>query len=385
MNTIEVKNLQKSFALVKNIKISDILNGKVDKVTILKELSFDVSQGEILGVMGKNGAGKSTLLRVLGGIYGIDTGIVRVNGDIASIFEMGAFIDVYQTGREYCKEYFYLTQTQAYDIDKITKEIEEFTELGEFFDRPIRSYSSGMMAKLLFAVATQMAADIILIDEVLVVGDEYFQGKAWKRICAMLDKGTSGIIVTHDWVSLLKLCERAIILENGKVGFEGNARAAVRYYLGMKETISEEIFILNREHFKEMVIEHHLGEAFCFDFQIQVNVIPEEKKLAAICGFESFEQGVGWNYIWGNEVIVEIEEAGVMDVHIRIPDLMLAPGRYYMYMSVAVPGAKGEKSVKRGYEELSYLLGNAPVIQVKKKKKTKAIMRRRLEWRTNCI
>lgn len=385
MNTIEVKNLQKSFALVKNIKISDILNGKVDKVTILKDLSFDVSKGEILGVMGKNGAGKSTLLRVLGGIYGIDSGIVRINGDIASIFEMGTFIDIYQTGREYCKEYFYITQTHKYDIDKIMQEIEEFTELGEFFDRPIRSYSSGMKAKLLFAVATEMAADIILIDEVLVVGDEYFQGKAWKRLCAMLDKGTSGVIVTHDWVSLLKLCERAIILEDGQVGFEGNARAAVRYYLGMKEMTSEEVFILNKDELKETVIEHTCGEEFCFDFQVQINKIPKKRRIAVLCGFESFEQGVGWNYIWGNEVITEVEKKGTMDVHIRIPDLSLAPGKYYLYMSVAVPGKKEDKSLKLVYEELSFLLGNAPIIQVLGARKTKAIARRRLEWRTDYI
>lgn len=385
MNTIEVKNLQKSFALVKNIKISDILNGKVDKVTILKDLSFDVSKGEILGVMGKNGAGKSTLLRVLGGIYGIDSGIVRINGDIASIFEMGAFIDVYQTGREYCKEYFYLTQTKKYDIDKILEEIEEFTELGEFFDRPVRSYSSGMKAKLLFAVATEMIADIILIDEVLVVGDEYFQGKAWKRICAMLDKGTSGIIVTHDWVSLLKLCERAIILENGKVGFEGNARSAVRYYLGMKEAVSEEVFFLNKNQLKEKIIEYNCGETFYFDFQIQINKIPMEKRIAILCGFERFEQGVGWNYVCGSEVITEVREQGIVDVYIKIPDLSLMPGKYYLYMSVAVPGKTGDKFLKHVYEELSFLLGNAPIVQVSGARETKAIVRRRLEWKNNCI
>jgi ABC-type polysaccharide/polyol phosphate transport system ATPase subunit len=177
MNTIEAKHIQKNFIDDPNVKLRDILSDGGKRIVVFDDLSFEVKKGELLGVIGKNGVGKSTLLRTIGGVYNVDKGNVITQGTMASIFELGSFYNQELTGIQYCKDYFKFKGIVK-DVDKLIESIHDFTELGEYFFEPTRTYSSGMRAKLLFGTATALPADVILIDEILVVGDEYFAANA---------------------------------------------------------------------------------------------------------------------------------------------------------------------------------------------------------------
>ena len=142
---IIVEKMRKHFSIIsKKVYIRDLIKDNLEKVIVLDDISFNIGPGEIVGVMGKNGAGKSTLLRVLGGVYRSDKGKVLINGEKTAIFELGNFLNVYQTGREYCYEYFYLTKIgmKSKDCDQIVEDIYNFTGLSKYFDKPIQDRKS---------------------------------------------------------------------------------------------------------------------------------------------------------------------------------------------------------------------------------------------------
>lgn len=358
-NPIEVKNLTKSFIIVKNVSIGKILCGKADKITILDDISFTVPPGSILGVIGKNGAGKSTLLRVLGNVYGADTGFMVVRGSIAAIFELGSTLNQFQTGREYARDYLYFMGAQSKKIDSIVEEIFEFTELEEYFDQPVHTYSSGMKAKLLFGVATSIKADVFLIDEVLVVGDGYFQSKAWRRLHEMIDENSSGVIVTHDWTSIVKLCHRAILIKDHKIADEGPAAAVINRQLGYNEYDSTLINIKNKDKLAQTTYTAKSGEDFHFTFDIFAKKIPKGGILGVDFYVERYAPGVGWNRIFNCESQYNIEEPGEFQANVWIPSLPLAKGFYQMSIELFVPLQPGEIAFSTVYTKMNWLNGQA--------------------------
>ncbi|MBQ2974525.1 MAG: ABC transporter ATP-binding protein [Clostridia bacterium] len=190
----------------------------------LNDISFTVEKGDRVGVLGFNGAGKSTLLKVIAGVLKPTKGSVKVSGVIAPMLELGAGFDMNYSGKE--NIYLY-GATMGYSrkfIEEKYDEIVEFSELGDFIDVPVKNYSSGMRARLGFAIATAVEPEILILDEVLSVGDAKFRQKSEAKIRSMFDKGITVLFVSHSTQQVLNICNKAIILEKGKLIAQGDAK-----------------------------------------------------------------------------------------------------------------------------------------------------------------
>lgn len=196
----------------------------------LNDISFTVEKGDRVGILGFNGAGKSTLLKVIAGVLKPTKGSVKVNGVIAPMLELGAGFDMNYSGKE--NIYLY-GATMGYSrkfIEEKYNEIVEFSELKEFIDVPVKNYSSGMRARLGFAIATAVEPQILILDEVLSVGDAKFRQKSENKIRSMFDKGITVLFVSHSTQQVLNICNKAIILEKGRIIAQGDAKEICEKY-----------------------------------------------------------------------------------------------------------------------------------------------------------
>ena len=197
---------------------------------ILNEVNFKIGSGESIAIVGHNGAGKSTLLKLLSGAMRATKGQIKSEGTISAIIELGLGFDINQTGRSNAYIYSNLVNRTKEQVDEVIGEIADFAEIGDYFDKPIRTYSTGMQMRLAFAIATAFRPDILIIDEALSVGDSYFQHKSFGRIKKFREAGTTLIFVSHDRNAVLALCERAIVLEDGKLILDGDAKTVLDTY-----------------------------------------------------------------------------------------------------------------------------------------------------------
>lgn len=196
----------------------------------LRGVTFDVSRGTSVGIIGVNGAGKSTLLKIITGTLEPTSGSVRLDGRVASLLELGTGFHPLFTGRQnvvYNARFLGLTNDE---IQARIPEIEAFSELGEFLDRPLRTYSSGMHVRLAFSVAASVSPDILIIDEVLAVGDAYFQQKCVRRIREFRDRGVTILFVSHDPIAVTTLCDRALLLHEGEIADDGAPASVLTHY-----------------------------------------------------------------------------------------------------------------------------------------------------------
>ena len=192
-------------------------------------MSFDVQQGEAIGLMGLNGSGKSTLLKCIMGVMRPDEGSVRVRGRISGLIATGAGFHPQMTGTEniYMNAAI-LGMTEA-ETDAKFDDIASFADVGKFLDTPVGNYSSGMFARLGFSVAVNVDCDIFIADEVLAVGDQPFKRKCMKKMAEVRDSGVTLFYVSHSAGSVRKMCNRVIVLEGGEMGFDGGAGAGIKY------------------------------------------------------------------------------------------------------------------------------------------------------------
>ena len=188
----------------------------------LKDVSFELKKGERLGILGLNGAGKSTLLKVIAGEYTPTTGTVKRFGHIAPMIELGAGFDPNYTGRENVFLYGSVLGFSREFLEEKYDEILEFSELGEFIDVPIKNYSSGMRARLGFSIATVVEPEILILDEVLSVGDAKFRKKCERKMQKMFDHGVTVLFVSHSLAQVKRLCNKAILLEHGQLIAQGD-------------------------------------------------------------------------------------------------------------------------------------------------------------------
>ena len=202
-----------------------------DAFWAVRDLSFTVSPGEVLGIIGPNGAGKSTVLGILSGILWPDRGTVQVHGRIGALIELAAGFHPDLTGRENVFLQGAIMGMRRADIARRFDEIVEFAGFPEFIDTPIKHYSSGMNARLGFSVAAHLDPDVLLIDEVLSVGDRAFQQKAFDRLAEVVGRGTPVVVVSHQLERVAALCSRAILLSRGSVVFDGAASECVARYI----------------------------------------------------------------------------------------------------------------------------------------------------------
>jgi ABC-type polysaccharide/polyol phosphate transport system ATPase subunit len=195
-------------------------------------VSFTVRKGEIVGLIGRNGSGKSTLLKIVAGVYRPTTGQVTVNGTLAPLIELGAGMHHELTGRENILLNGLLMGYSKVEMLSREQKIIEFADIGEFIDSPVKQYSTGMYMRLAFSVATEVNPDILVVDEILAVGDFAFQEKCLDRLRSFRDAGKTILFVTHTMGQIEEHCDRAILLEKGKMTVDGSAAEAIKAYLG---------------------------------------------------------------------------------------------------------------------------------------------------------
>jgi lipopolysaccharide transport system ATP-binding protein len=206
-------------------------NDGADAVHALQNVSFSVGKGEAFGIIGRNGAGKSTLLQILAGTLTATTGECSVSGRITALLELGSGFNPEFTGRENIYLAGSILGIGREEMDRKFAEIEAFADIGAFIEQPVKTYSTGMLMRVAFAVAVAVDPDILIIDEALSVGDILFQQKCNRRMRELLEKGVTMLVVTHDTAFVLNICNRAIWLDQGRVVYIGEAGACVRRYL----------------------------------------------------------------------------------------------------------------------------------------------------------
>jgi len=201
------------------------------EVSALKDISFELSKGETLALIGKNGAGKSSLLRLLAGISYPDSGKIELQGKVGALLELGSGFHPEFIGRENLKLNGMIAGFSARELKNKIEEMIEFSELGSFIELPVRTYSDGMCLRLGFSLAQALEPDLFLIDEALAVGDEYFRGKCLRRMLELKEKGTAMVIASHDLTMVRGLCSKAIYLKQGEIQRMGPASEVVECYL----------------------------------------------------------------------------------------------------------------------------------------------------------
>ena len=235
---IEVKNVSMRFRMandnIRSIKeyVVQMLRGKIkyNEFEAMKDVSFDVMPGEVVGLVGHNGAGKSTTLKVISGILKPSEGSVNVRGNIAPMLELGSGFDYDMTGRENIfLNGAILGYSEAFLKSKYD-EIVEFSEIGQFIDIPLRNYSSGMIARLAFSIATVVVPEVLIVDEVLSVGDANFQQKSYNRMMELMHGGTTVLFVSHSLPQIRSMCNRVVWLDHGQVKMFGDTQTVCDAY-----------------------------------------------------------------------------------------------------------------------------------------------------------
>ncbi|MBD9576653.1 ABC transporter ATP-binding protein [Pseudomonas sp. PDM23] len=213
---------------------------------ILQDINFEVRAGEAVGIIGINGAGKSTLLKLITGTAQATTGEVIMHGRVAAMLELGMGFHPEFTGRQNVYMAGQLLGLDNAQINELMPDIEDFAEIGEYIDQPVRVYSSGMQVRLAFSVATAIRPDILIVDEALSVGDAYFQHKSFERIRDFRQAGTTLLLVSHDKQAIQSICDRAILLNRGRIAMQGDPEAVMDYYNALlaerqNQTVRQEV------------------------------------------------------------------------------------------------------------------------------------------------
>ena len=223
-----------------NLRIGEKAYKKNEKFTSLDGVSFDVKKGETIGLIGRNGAGKSTLLKLLSRVTAPTEGEIRIKGKISSMLEVGTGFHPELTGRENVYLNGAILGMSRKEVDERIEDIIEFSECRQFIDTPVKRYSSGMFVKLAFSVAAHLNSDIMLMDEVLAVGDMPFQKKCIEKMVSVAkDEGKTIIYVSHNMQTIRQLCSRCIVLDKGKVIFNGEVEDAINVYLKNDEVTAK--------------------------------------------------------------------------------------------------------------------------------------------------
>ncbi len=316
----------------------------------LSDVSFELPRGGALGVIGENGAGKSTLLKIVAGTTQASSGVLRREGAVASILELGMGFHPEFTGRENARMNAALLGLGGAEIRRRLPDIRDFAEIGDFFDRPVRTYSSGMALRLAFAVATHVDAEILIIDEALAVGDGYFQKKSIDRITEFHKRGGTLLFCSHALYYVATLCDRAIWLKGGREAASGPAVAVVRKYEaflqdkerraseavpvspvsteGRRPALLSEVVVHDGSGYPR--VEFGAGESFAVDvafetvepelaFHVRVGVDRED----GVQAFAMDTRGLAWAPLAGRNRY---------RVRLYLPELPLAQGDFKVYV-----------------------------------------------------
>ncbi len=416
-NIIEIKNLNKEYKMYarKKDRLIETVFPFVHKHSTFKamdDLNLEVKKGEVLGILGKNGAGKSTLLKIITGVVTQTSGIVNVKGKISSLLELGTAFNMELTGVENIYQHGQVMGLTNEQIEEKKQEIIDFADIGDHLYQPVKTYSSGMFARLAFACAINVDPDILIVDEVLSVGDMAFQLKCFKKFEEFKNRGKTILFVTHGIGEVLRNCTRTIILKEGKKIFDGDVKDGVELYKKMivgispeenkrQEKIKEEIKIGIEDEsvngtWKSLftqnpnVIDYGNGEAEVIDYGIfdedgkPKNVVDNDK-VVVLKSKIKFKKDVknpiftmtlkdfkgndicGTNTLIENTLTGEFKKDDIAIVSFR-QVLNVAPNKYTLSFSCTKFNQKGELEVlNRKYDALLVeILSNKDVVGVLK-------------------
>lgn len=396
---IEIKDLVKNYKMFhhKRDRLVEVICPVLKRHSnfcAMNKLNLTIKKGEVLGILGKNGAGKSTLLKMITGVTIPTSGTLEVKGKISSLLELGTAFNMELTGVQNIYQHGQVMGLTKAEIEEKKQDIIDFADIGDHLYQPVKTYSSGMFARLAFACAINVEPDILIVDEVLSVGDMAFQLKCFKKFQEFKEKGKTILYVTHNVSDVLKNCTRAIILENGSKIFDGDAKDGVELYKKIitgstnkkQEVIQEKIDTKNKEvenkntwksHFNENpnLIEYGNKKAEVIDYGVFdkneefLDMIDNEKEIIlkskikfnetidnpiftmTIKDFNGIEI-VGTNTMHEKIYPGKFEKGEIVTVSFK-QKLPLAPGKYTLSFSATHINSKGELEVlNRKYEAL---------------------------------
>lgn len=407
-NVIEIKDLVKKYKMYnrKKDRLVEAILPKVNKHSdfmAMDNLNLEIRKGEVLGILGKNGAGKSTLLKMITGVVVPTSGILKVKGKISSLLELGTAFNMELTGEENIYQHGQVMGLTQEEIERTKQDVIDFADIGEHLYQPVKTYSSGMFARLAFACAINVNPDILIVDEVLSVGDMAFQLKCFKKFEEFKKEGKTILFVTHSVGSVLDNCTRTIILEHGKKIFDGDTKEGVENYkkliTGMldnsksnKNNNTENINDIDESLWKSNfnlnpdIIVYGNGEAEIFDYGIFnskgefVPIIDNEDEISIklkarfmedvecptfsitikdftgkeICGTNTnIEKLYTGKCGKGKKYLCEFKQK-----------IKLAPGKYTLSLSCSKYSANGELvPINRNYDALIFeVLSKKPVV-----------------------
>lgn len=328
-----------------------------EEIWALKDVSFQVEQGEVLGIIGRNGAGKSTLLKILSRVTAPTSGSVKVKGRIASLLEVGTGFHPELTGREniYLNGAI-LGMTKA-EVNRRFDEIVEFAEIAKFIDTPVKRYSSGMYVRLAFAVAAHLESEILLVDEVLAVGDAEFQKKCLGKMGDVASKeGRTVLFVSHNMGAITMLCSQCLLIHNGILKAQGKTSAIIKTYMNVNEIT-------------ESGKEDNSRNVF-YDIEVMPKKIVANSQISVIANLHT-KQDIDDYKIFliiqddsSNILVHSVRTSksfndklrkGYHKINIEFPALWLKPGNYNLYLKLISFTGKGERILSPSYTfEIKY-------------------------------
>lgn len=382
-NIIEVCDVGKSFKVffdkgsTLKEKVIFAKRNKYENREIIKDISFKIPKGQAVGFIGKNGCGKSTVLKILSRILKPNKGNIIINGRVSSLIELGAGFHPDMSGRENIYINASIFGLKKDEIDKKMEDIIEFSELGEFIDNPVRTYSSGMYMRLAFSVAINVNADVLLIDEILAVGDVSFQKKCFQKLRDIKEEGVTIAIVSHSMEQMYNICDRIIWIENGMIREDGEPRLVGMHYLdSMEDERIERLANQSKEDFKDalrhsileltsnvhpdarrdgtqevyftkVILEDVNGEnCQCYNTGDKINLRLQykTKSVGIKVNFNMDFVSDSWQYCYGSCFAKPGDDLPILksegEVQFQIENLMLLPGKYYL--DIGINGEHGE-------------------------------------------
>ena len=320
-----------------------------DEFWAVKDVSFELRRGECLGLIGRNGAGKTTLLRMLNGLIKPDTGRIEINGITGALIALGAGFNPLLTGRENIYINSSVLGLTKDEVDRLIPQIVDFAEIGSFIDSPVQSYSSGMQVRLGFSVAVNINCDLLLLDEVLAVGDAPFRAKCYEAIDRLKSKAAT-IFVSHTESSISRLCTSALLLQNGSPQSHGKTQDVMTAYnaLGHKELLPSVVSQIAIREVKNLFINRtsiifsapvglqvRHGESFSLSFDIESEETIEKSVFDLVfCNQDGDPVAEASNYCSSNATAIP---SGESSAEIRIKELFLNPDTYRISLIIASP------------------------------------------------
>ncbi len=349
---MNIRGKDDPYALVGGVNVTSEKATKGEHIAALQDINLEVKQGEVLGIIGKNGAGKSTLLKILSRVTSPTTGSISVKGRLASLLEVGTGFHPEMTGRENIFMNGTIMGMRKWEIARKLDEIVEFAGVAKYLDTPVKRYSSGMKVRLGFAVAAHLEPEILVVDEVLAVGDAEFQKKAiGKMQDVSTNDGRTVLFVSHNMTSVQNLCKNVLILQNGKTNYIGETNNAIREYLSSENSKNEETGYvkIQTNNLKFSLIDITLlnnNENCTFNFSYTENIKIKFrykliKKTSAFVILLRLTDSFGnviftsWDTDAGIERTEELNKVYVETC--EIPSYLLKQGMYYISFAVHTP------------------------------------------------